>query len=71
MPITESYAIGPTEPQVRDITLGQLLEEAVADAPERLALIAGAADPAARREWTYAELRAEALCTARALRAGW
>ena len=69
MPITESYATGPTEPQVRDITLGQLLEEAVADAPERLALIAGTADPAARREWTYAELRAEALCAARALRA--
>ena len=28
MPLTESYAIGPTEPPVRDITLGRLLEEA-------------------------------------------
>ena len=49
MPLAESYAIGPAEPPVRDITLGQLLEEAVADAPDRLALIAGTTDPAARR----------------------
>jgi fatty-acyl-CoA synthase len=69
MPLAESYAIGPTDPPVRDITLGQLLEEAVADAPDRLALIAGTADPAARRQWTYAELHTEALRTARALRA--
>lgn len=64
-----SYAIGPTEPPVRDITIGQLLEEAVAAAPDRVALIAGAPDPVARRQWTYAELHAESLRTARALRA--
>jgi fatty-acyl-CoA synthase len=52
MSVAESYAIGPTEPPVRDLTIGQLLEEAVAHAPERLALIAGTADPAGRREWT-------------------
>jgi len=69
MPLAESYAIGPAKPPVRDITLGQLLEEAVADVPDRVALIAGTADPAARREWTYAELHAECLRTARALRA--
>ncbi len=69
MPLAESYAIGPAEPLVRDITLGQLLEEAVDDAPDRLALIAGTADPAARRQWTYAELHTEALRAARALRA--
>ncbi len=69
MPLAESYAIGPSEPPVRDITLGRLLEEAVADAPQRLALIAGTADPAARRQWTYAELHHESLRTARALRA--
>jgi fatty-acyl-CoA synthase len=49
--------------------MGQLLEEAVADVPDRVALIAGTADPAARREWTYAELHAESLRTAHALRA--
>ncbi len=69
MPLTESYAIGPTEPPVRDITLGRLLEEAVADAPQRLALIAGTADPAARRQWTYTELHTESLRAARAFRA--
>ncbi len=69
MPVAESYAIGPTVPPVRDITMGQLLEQAVADAPDRVALIAGTADPAARREWTYAELRAESLRAAHALRA--
>ena len=61
MSVAQSYAIGPTDPPVRDITLGQLLEEAVADAPDRLALIAGTADPAARRQWTYTELHIEAL----------
>ena len=69
MPLAESYAIGPAEPPVRDITMGQLLEEAVAEAPDRVALIAGTADPAARREWTYAELHAESLRAAHALRA--
>lgn len=69
MPVAASYAIGPAEPPVRDITIGQLLEEAVADAPDRVALIAGTADPAARREWTYTELHVESLRTAHALRA--
>jgi len=69
MPETESYAIGPAEPPVRDITMGQLLAEAVAATPDRLALIAGTADPATRRQWTYAELYAESLRTAHALRA--
>ena len=33
----------------------------------RIALIAGVPDPAARRQWTYAELHSEAQRTARAL----
>ncbi len=65
----QSYAKGPSEPPVRDITIGALLREAAAAAPDRPALIAGVADPAARRQWTYAELLAEAERTARALRA--
>ena len=51
-----SYAAGPTQPVVRELTLGDLLKEAADDAPERLALIAGACDPNARRQWTYTEL---------------
>src|SRR5947209_10610981 len=67
MTLTESYIAGPTTPAVRDITLGQLLEQAARSAPDRLALIAGVPDPALRRQWTYSELYTEAQRTARAL----
>ncbi len=67
MALTESYVTGPTHPAVRDITLGGLLEQAAKSAPNRIALIAGVSDPTLRRQWTYAELRAEAERTARAL----
>ncbi len=67
-PLTESYFVGPPEPPVRDITLGELLAWAAQTTPERVALVAGVADPAARRQWTYAELYAQSLRTARALR---
>src|SRR5467141_4163746 len=67
MTLTESYVAGPTTPAVRDITLGQLLEQAVRSAPDRIALIAGVPDPALRRQWTYSELYTEAQRTARAL----
>ena len=66
MTLTESYIAGPTTPPVRDVTLGQMLEQAARSAPDRLALIAGVPDPALRRQWTYSELYAEALRTARA-----
>ena len=56
MALTESYVAGPATPAVRDITLGQLLEQAARSAPDRIALIAGVPDPAPRRQWTYAEL---------------
>jgi fatty-acyl-CoA synthase len=65
---TESHARGPSEPEVRDITLGGLLEWAAATAPDRIALIAGVPDPGKRRQWTYAELHTQSLRTARALR---
>ena len=67
MALTESYVAGPAAPAVRDITLGQLLEQAAKSAPDRIALIAGVPDPALRRQWTYSELYAEAQRTARAL----
>src|SRR6059058_2634561 len=67
MTLTESYVAGPTTPAVRDITLGQLLEQAARSAPDRLTLVAGVPDPALRRQWTYSELYTEAQRTARAL----
>jgi fatty-acyl-CoA synthase len=67
MALKESYVAGPTSTVVRDVTLGQLLEQAARAAPERIALIAGVADPALRRQWTYAELYAASQRTARAL----
>ena len=47
---TESYAVGPNEPPVRDITIGGALAEAAAEYPDRVALIVGKADPADRRQ---------------------
>lgn len=69
MPLTLSHARGPTEPPLRDITLGELLAWAARTTPERLALIEGKAEAAARRHWTYAEPYREAQRTAHALRA--
>jgi fatty-acyl-CoA synthase len=67
--LAESYAIGPSVPPVRDITLGGLLREAASASPDRVALVAGVREAAARRSWTYAELLDEATTAARALRA--
>src|SRR4051812_32587519 len=63
----ESYIVGPTSPAVRDVTLGELLEQTARAAPDRIALISGIPDPALRRQWTYSELCTEARRTARAL----
>jgi fatty-acyl-CoA synthase len=66
-PLTQSY--WPKEPSsgVRDITLPELLRGAAADAPDRLALVDGLADPSLRRHWTYAEFLAETEAAARGL----
>src|SRR5262245_6432426 len=66
MALKESHVAGPST-TVRDITLGQLLEQAAKAAPDRLALITGGPDPAAWRQWTCAEFDKEAQRTARAL----
>src|SRR4029078_12645149 len=47
MALKESHVVGPAAPAVRDITLGQLLEQAVRSATGRLALIAGLPAPPA------------------------
>jgi fatty-acyl-CoA synthase len=62
-----SHAHGPSEPPLMEITLGGLLREAAETCPDRLALVTGESNPAERRQWTYAELYAEALSVARAL----
>jgi fatty-acyl-CoA synthase len=67
VPLALAHNAGPADPPLRDLTLGELLAWAAETAPERIALIAGVPDPAARRQWTYAELHRESLRTARAL----
>src|SRR5580698_8220967 len=52
---------------ILDLTVGGLLREAVTDAADATALVEGAARPADRRRWTYAELLEQAERTARAL----
>ena len=68
MPLTESHSTGSSSPPVRELTIGGLLQEAAAAQPDRIALMAGVADPSARRTWTYGELLLEATTAARALR---
>jgi fatty-acyl-CoA synthase len=58
----------PAEPgEVRDITVCQLLRDAAATVPDRVALVDCVEDRATRRQWTYAELLADAERVARAL----
>jgi len=49
------WAADRTEP-VLDTTIGDVLRAAAGRAPDDLALVAGAPDPAARRQWSYAQL---------------
>ncbi len=67
MMLTESHAVGPQAPKVRDITTGQLLKEAADECPDRVAMIVGIEKMGARRQWTYRELYRDALTVARAL----
>ena len=67
MSLSESCAVGTDDPVVRDLTIGDALREAAAAAPQRPALVAGSADPAARRQWSYSELLAQSEEVAHAL----
>ena len=67
MTLTISHATGPSTPSLNDTTIGQILRDAAAAAPDRLALIEGIADEASRRQWTFTELDAQADRVARAL----
>lgn len=67
MPLTESYWPSDDAEPLVDSTVGTLLRDAAAAAPDSLALTAGVHDPARRRQWTYAELLADAERAARTL----
>jgi fatty-acyl-CoA synthase len=61
-------SLWPAEPgEVRDTTVCELIRHAADTVPDRVALVDCVPDPAARRQWTYAEFRAEAERAARAL----
>jgi fatty-acyl-CoA synthase len=67
VPLTSSAWPADTSEPVLDLTVGDLLREAAAAAPDRTALVAGMPDPAGRRRWTYAEVLDQAERAARAL----
>ena len=66
-PLTASHAAGPSEPAVRELTLGAALAEAAGEWPDRVALIEGRLDGAQSRTWTYTEFRNQSEQVARAL----
>jgi acyl-CoA synthetase (AMP-forming)/AMP-acid ligase II len=58
----------PAEPgEVHDVTVCDAIRHAARTVPDRVALVDCVADPAARRQWTYAEFLADAERAARAL----
>lgn len=66
-PLMESHAAGPADPLVRELTLGDALNEAAREWPDRVALIEGRLDAAPARAWTYAQFRDQSEQVARAL----
>jgi len=67
MTLTESYWPADRTLPVLETTVGGVLRDAAAEAPDRTALVAGAPAVADRRRWTYAQLLAEAERAAQAL----
>lgn len=67
MKLAQSFWPATESSGVRNISVGDLLREAAADVPGRIALVNGDPDEAERTEWTYAQLLADVEKTARAL----
>lgn len=67
--MTASYWPADTTAALLDSTVAGILRDAAAAAPERVALVAGTADPARRVRRTYAEVAADAEALARSLAA--
>lgn len=65
--LTESHYPADTSAALLNITLHDLLRQVAGEVPERIALLQGAPDPAARRRWTYAQLLRDAERVGRAL----
>jgi fatty-acyl-CoA synthase len=65
--LSESWFTAQESDQIRETTVGGILREAAAAAPEVTALIGGHPDPAQRRSWSYGELLADAERCARGL----
>jgi fatty-acyl-CoA synthase len=64
-----SYRPADTSEPILDSTVAGILRETASAAPDRVALVAGTADPATRTRRTYAEVLTEAEAVARALAA--
>ena len=67
MTLSTSYWPADFSQPVVDLTVGDALRGAAAQAPDATALVEGVADPAARRRWSYAELLEASERAARAL----
>jgi fatty-acyl-CoA synthase len=67
MTLTMSRAVGPSEPGLVDWTIGEALQGAASEVPDRLALIEGVPEVSERRQWTYREFYDDSVRTARAL----
>ena len=67
MTLSTSYWPADRSQPVLDLTVGDALRDAAAQAPRTTALVRGAVDPAARRRWSYAELLEASERAARAL----
>lgn len=67
MTLSASYWPADHSQVILDLSVGDALREAAAEAPDTIALVEGAVDPAARRRWSYAELLEASERAARAL----
>ena len=65
--LTESFWPSQADGTLLETTCGGALRAAAIADPDRVALVEGNADPAARRRWTYAELLSDSERAARAL----
>jgi fatty-acyl-CoA synthase len=66
-PLTNAYWPAQTGTPLRETTIGSILRDAAARAPDKVALIDGDPVRGERRRWTYRALLADAERTARAL----